>query len=195
MPALEESIAILLDNMRITLGSEKNVELFGEQSHFYMKYNFFVLNTLKKPLFQRFLNWMLKKEEIDEYRVKDVQIRMFPFKKENGNGLVGSCNSKGKIILYPKGPEFCQGPMLRLGRENAKYYVKSRARAALIHELLHLKYEHDEEKVRELTRKYFNIYAKHQGTRSPEERRIASMILNGDIHRSNKSSTNEGNET
>lgn len=195
MPELEELIAVLLDNMRITVGSEKSVEVFGEHSQFYTKYNSFVLKTLRKPLFQSFLNWMLKKEGIDESSIVDVQIRMFPYRKENGNGLAGRCSRKGKIILYPKGPEFCHGPLQKLGRENAKYYIRIRARAALIHELLHLKYKCDEAKVRELTRKYFKIYAKHQRTFSIEERRIAYTILNWEMPSSNGSSISERNET
>jgi hypothetical protein len=41
-------------------------------------------------------------------------------------------------------------------------YAGNRARAALIHELLHLKYERDEKTVRELAKEYFCIYTRKQ---------------------------------
>jgi len=49
--------------------------------------------------------------------------------------------------------------MEKVGNNGFKQYIKNRAKAALIHELLHLKYEDNETKVRELTNKYFSIYS------------------------------------
>jgi hypothetical protein len=170
-------MAILLDKMRITARSKKRVEFSGKHLSFYMKYAVVVFNTLRKPLFYKFLNWVLRRERINEHRVKDVQIRMFPLRKENGNGLAGKCNSEGKILLYPKRLEFCREKMQELGMENLDFYIKSRARAALIHELLHLKYTSDEEKVRELTRKYFNIFTRHQRSQNPDTHSIAKMLF------------------
>lgn len=46
----------------------------------------------------------------------------------------------------------------QFGKKTFFSYVTSRAKAALIHELLHIKYLSDENKVRKLTRKYFKIY-------------------------------------
>jgi len=46
----------------------------------------------------------------------------------------------------------------KLGKEKVHSYIKNRARATLIHELLHLKYKSNEEKVRQLTRKYFDVF-------------------------------------
>jgi len=168
---------ILLGKMRITACSKKRVDLYKNHFSFYRKYAFVVFNTLRKPLFQRFLNWMLRRERIEEHEIKDVQIRMFPFIKENGNGLAGKCNSKGKIHLYPKGLKFFRKKMQEFGKENVNFYIKSRARATLIHELLHLKYVSDEEKVRELTEKYFNIFTKHQLTQNSDVHDIAKMLF------------------
>jgi hypothetical protein len=170
-------MVILLGKMRITVRSKKLVELSRNHLSFYKKYAVVVFNTLRKPLFQKFLSWMLRREEIKENKVKDVQIRMFPFKKENGNGLAGKCNSEGKILLYPKKLEFCRNQMQEFGKENLSLYIKNRARAALIHELLHLKYVSDEERVRELTKRYFNILARHQPRENSNSHKIAKMLF------------------
>jgi len=167
----------LLDKMRITVRSKKHMEFSKNHLSFYMKYALIVFNTLRKPKFRKFLDWVLRRERIGENRVKDVQIRMFPLRKENGNGLAGKCNSEGKIFLYPRRLEFFREKMQKLGREKVNFYIKSRARAALIHELLHLKYASDEEKVRELTRKYFNIFTKHQPTQNSDSHKIAKMLF------------------
>ncbi|MCJ7713343.1 hypothetical protein MUO66_02655, partial [Candidatus Bathyarchaeota archaeon] len=44
------------------------------------------------------------------------------------------------------------------GKKTFFSYVTSRAKAALIHEILHIKYLSDEKKARALTKKYFKIY-------------------------------------
>ena len=163
--------------MRITARSKKRGESSENHVSFYAKYAFVVLNTLRKPLFRKFLNWMLRKERIKEHKVKDVQIRMFPFIKENGNGLAGKCNSKGEIRLYPKRLDFCRKQMQESGKKNLDFYIKSRAKATLIHELLHLKYVSDEEKVRELTEKYFNTFIKHQRIQDLDAHNITEMIF------------------
>ena len=167
----------MLGKMRITARSKKRVKSSENHISFYSMYAFVVFSTLRKPLFRKFLNWMLRKERIEENKVKDVQIRMFPFVKENGNGLAGKCNSKGEIRLYPKKLDFCRKQMQESGKENLNFYIKSRAKAALIHELLHLKYVSDEEKVRELTEKYFNIFTKHQNTQDLDVHNITKMLF------------------
>ena len=120
---------------------------------------------------------MLRKEKIDEDKVKDIQIKTFPLRKENGKGLAGKCKNKGKIFIYPRRLEFCREKTQELGKENVNFYIKSRARATLIHELLHLKYASNEEKVRELTKRYFNIFSKHQHTQNSDEHKIAKMLF------------------
>lgn len=163
--------------MRITVRSKKHMKFSENHVSFYMKYALIVFNTLRKPKFRKFLDWVLRREKIGENRVKDIQIRLLPLTKENGNGLAGKCNSEGKIFLYPRSLEFFREKMQKLGRENVNFYIKSRARAALIHELLHLKYASDEEKVRELTRKYFNMFTKHQPTQNSDSHKIAKILF------------------
>jgi len=163
--------------MRITARSKKLAASSENNVSFYKKYASVVFNTLREPLFKKYLNWILRKEGIDEHEVKDVQIRIFPFIKENGNGLAGKCNSKGEIQLYPKKRQFFQERMKELGKQNISFFIRSRARAALIHELLHLKYLSNEKKVRELAEKYFKIFTKHQHRQNSDIRNISKMIF------------------
>ena len=144
--------------MRIVASSRKqNVK--EKKIRFYEKYAFLVFSSLKKPRFQQFLNWILTRENIQKSKIKDIQIRTFPSVKESGNQLIGKCNSKGEIFLYPKKFINCKKKADKLGNNGLKQYIVSRAKAGLIHELLHLKYEDDETKVRELTNKYYSIYS------------------------------------
>ena len=145
--------------MRIVTSRNKNIK--EKKLKFYEKYAFLVLSRLKKPRFQKFLNWILTKENIQKSKIKDVQIRMFPFVKESGNQLIGKCNSKGEIFLYPKKLVNCRRKIEKLGNVEFKQHIVARAKASLIHELLHLKYEDNETKVRELTSKYYSIYSNH----------------------------------
>jgi len=151
----------------ITVQTKRLKKSSNKQVSFYLKYSSSVLRALKKPLFQKFLRWMLRKENIDEDTVADVQIRVFPFRKKNDRGLAGKCNVKnGEIHIYPKRLESCRKLMHEGGKDKFLSCVKRRARTALIHELLHLKYANDEEKVRNLTRKYSSIFARAQKNRT-----------------------------
>jgi len=167
----------LIDKITITASSKKRAIFSENHLNFYMKYAFLVFRSLRKPFFQKFVSWMLRKEKIDEDKVKDVQIKTFPFRNENGKGLAGKCKIKGNIFIYPRRLEFCREKTQELGKENINFYIKSRARATLIHELLHLKYASNEEKVRELTKRYFNIFAKHQHTQNSNGHKIAKMLF------------------
>ena len=144
--------------MRIVASSKKQ-KVKEKKLMFYKKYAFLVFSSLKKSRFQKFLNWILIKENIQKSKIKDIQIRMFPFVKKNGNQLIGKCNSKGEIFLYPKKLDTCRKKVKNLGKNGLKQYILNRAKAAIIHEILHLKYEDDETKVRELTDKYYSIYS------------------------------------
>lgn len=110
--------------------------------------------------------------------VNDVQIRLFPFVKDDGNGLVGKCNNRGVVFLYPERYVSAQKKMKRLGLSEFKIYIKCRAIAALIHELLHFKYKGNEVRVKELTEKYFNIYYNHQLLKQSDTNHIPKMIFN-----------------
>lgn len=152
----------------------QNVAKFSENLRFYAKYATFVSKALRKSRFQKFLKWVIKREKIEENMIKDIQVRVFPFQKENGNALAGRCRSKGEILIYPKKFEFCQDLMRKYGKEKTLSYIRNRAQAALVHEFLHVKYSSDEEKVRKLTKKYFNIFAENQNTYD-----ISRMLFNG----------------
>jgi len=143
-----------------------------------MKYASFVFRALRRPSFQSFLHWMLRKENIEAHMVMDVQVRVFPFQSENGNGLAGNCNvNRGEIQIYPKRLAFCRKLMQKFGRKKLISYVKGRARAALIHELLHLKYSNDEEKVRKLTKKYFAVFTQNRLPKSSDILSISNIIF------------------
>ena len=94
--------------------------------------------------------------EVTYYMVAQFLI----FSKEYRNQLIGKCNTKGEIFLYPKKLDKCK-KRWKLGKEGFKHYIETRAKAALIHELLHLKYEDNEAKVKDLTKKYYKIYSNH----------------------------------
>lgn len=131
-------------------------------SKFYGRYAVVVSRCLKKRVFLKFVNWILKREEIPPEQVKSVQIRMFPLVKNNGNSLIGRCKPDGEIFLYPKRLDVCKKKFQQMNPEDFTKYVEGRAMASLIHEVLHLKYESDETKVKQLTKKYFSIFCHHQ---------------------------------
>jgi hypothetical protein len=169
----------LSSKMRISVDSKK-LESFSENHvRFYLKYSSFVFRALKKPSFQMFLRWMLKKEKIEEHIVSAVQVKVLPFRRKNGHGVAGKCNTaRGRIRIYPKPVKFCQVFKQKFGRSNLLAYAGNRARAALIHELLHLKYAKDEKTVRELAKEYFCIFTQKQCTQSARSLFIYTMIFN-----------------
>jgi len=148
------------------------------RSKFYGIYAIVVFRCLRKPIFLKFLNWVLKIEKIQKEKVKNVQIRMFPSIKNNGNPLIGKCNTQGEIFLYPKRLDICRKKIKKMKPEDFKRYVEGRARASLIHELLHLKYESDENKVKELTKKYFTIFHRNQYSKLSDLTKHKEMIFN-----------------
>ena len=75
---------------------------------FYRKYASFVAKALSKPLFQSFLSWLLKRENIDKDSIQDIQVRIFPFHKENGNSLAGKIVNKCKITIFLKAQNFTE---------------------------------------------------------------------------------------
>jgi hypothetical protein len=155
---------MLSSKIRINACRRKSVMFSEGHVGFYEKYASFVAKTLRKPLFQSFLCWLLKRENIDKDLVQDIQVRVFPLHKKNGNSLAGRWSKEGKIIIFPKSAEFYNEMAAKHGSEIARSYVKSRAWATLIHEILHSKYSSDEERVRRLTERYFNIYARNAKT-------------------------------
>ncbi len=120
---------------------------------------------------------MLRREKIEEQMVRAVQVNIFPLRK-NGKGLAGNCDlGQGKIRIYPKTMNFCRAFKQKFGKTSLLVYAGSRARAALIHEILHLKYATDEKKVRKLAKEYFFTFTRKKTTNSPQPLMIYTMIF------------------
>jgi len=168
--------------MRISVDHKKLEPFSKNHVTFYLKYSSFVFKALKKPSFQKFLRWMLKKEKIDEHSVSAVQVKVLPFRRANGNIVAGKCNTaRGRIRIYPKTMQFCQIFKQKFGLSTLLAYAGNRARAALIHELLHLKYAEDEKTVRELAKDYFCVFTQKQCTQNARSLFIYKMIFNAKI--------------
>jgi len=158
---------MLSSKIRITVQPEKMVRLSEKYVRFYTKYASIAFKSLKKPKFQKFVRWMLRREKMEAHIVETVQVRVFPFQKKNGNSLAGRCHVRtGEIRIYPKKLESCRKLVQKFGKEKAHSYIKNRAKASLIHEILHTKYSNDEEKVRKLTKRYFNIFVRKVKTQN-----------------------------
>jgi hypothetical protein len=151
----------LLSSKIKVAGENNRPDIIETHPGFYSHYSRFTLSALRKTSFQEFIFWMLSSEKIEENSVNSVYIQIYPAAKKSGLNVVGRCNtSKGRIRIYPKSFYFCKDLRKNLGRKVLFAFVGNRARAALIHELLHLKYSNDEKKVRELTDLYFCAYMK-----------------------------------
>ena len=169
---------LLSSKMRISCDQRK-LESFPENhARFYLKYSSFVLKVLEKRSFQTFVCWMMRKESIDTKSLKGVTVRVLPLRGENGKTIAGKCDpAQGRIWIYPKTVNFCKSFKRKFGREILLHYAGSRARAALIHELLHLKYNDDEQKVRDLCRDYFGLFRRKQVGKTSFAQSICAMIF------------------
>ncbi len=180
MLMLEETFP-LSSKIKISDDHEKLGNFSQNHVEFYLKYSSFVFKALRKPSFQKFLNWMLKKETIEEQAVSAVHVKVLPLRK-NGKGIAGNCDTaRGRIRIYPKTTKFCQTFKQKFGRNTLLVYAGNRARAALIHELLHLKYAEDEKTVRALAEGYFCIFTQKQSTQSAPSLFIYAMIFDAKI--------------
>ena len=177
-------IGALIEMEKIRLASKirvvKNHNKFDgcSENHqsFYTKYATIVSKTLRQPIFQNFLKWLIKKEQIDN-SVKDIQIRVLPFMKSNGKTIAGRCSSSGIIRIFPKRKRFLRKKLQVHKKEKINAYIRSRAMASLIHEILHIKYEGNEPKVRKLTKKYFNIFIRNQNPNPQRAKNIQNMLF------------------
>jgi hypothetical protein len=177
-----EKTSLFSNKMRISVDHEKLGGFSQNHIKFYLKYSSFVFRALRKPHFQKFLHWMLKKEKIEEQTVRTVHVKVLPLRRKNGKGIAGKCDTaRGRIRIYPKTLKFCQIFTQKFGRNNLLVYAGNRARAALIHELLHLKYIEDEKTVRKLAKDYFCIFTKKQYTQSFHSLFIYAMIFDAKI--------------
>jgi len=144
---------------KIKIAPENEQTSFSKHFGFYQNYSLFILKALRKSSFQEFLYRMLLSENIKEKNVNTVDIKVFPAPRKNGFNIVGKCDTfKGRIRIYPKTFNYCSEFRKKYGKDFLFTFVGNRARAALIHELLHLKYISDEKKVKELTDIYFSAY-------------------------------------
>ena len=177
MPMLKESCA-LSNKMKVTATTGKR-DFFSQKHYsFYMNYSSFVFRSLKRSSFQSFLSWMLRREKIDEQAVSVVHVKVFPFRRGNGKGLAGNCApAEGKIRIYPKTAKFCRTFTKKFGKPTLLAYAGNRARAALIHELLHLKYVKDEKTVRALAKEYFFTFIQKQSASRPFNLWVYTLIF------------------
>ena len=136
----------------------QNSQITHNDLVFYKKYSDYTLKSINKNKFQRFIKYVLKKEKIPENKINQINIRTFPFRNQKGQWVIGKCSHKGEIKIFPKNRILCLKIASKFGKETLFSYIKNRGMAALIHELLHIKYEKNEQKVRKLTKKYFKKY-------------------------------------
>ena len=149
---------MLTNRIALIAKFKKNKPVLHNDLVFYNKYSVFTLKIIKNQKFQRFIKYLMRKEKISETKIDQIKIRVFPYKNKDGQWIIGKCNRKGEINIFPKKRSLCLKIASRFGEKTFFSYVASRAKAALIHELLHIKYLSDEKKVRTLTKKYFDIY-------------------------------------
>jgi hypothetical protein len=173
-----EKPQLLSSKIKITVGPGKTEGFSQRHVGFYMNYSSFVFRTLRRPTFQKFLQWMLRRERIEAQMVGAVDVRVFPLRRKNGKGLAGNCDTaRGKIRIYPKTIKFCREFTHKFGKSTLLMYAGSRARAALIHELLHLKYATDEKRVRELAKEYFFAFTRNKPSSSSQPLSIYEMVF------------------
>ncbi len=172
----------LLSN-KIKIGTKSDKTDYPKHCGFYTNYSRFILKALKKSSFQEFLTSMLLAENIEEKNVNTVDIKVFPAPRKNGFNIVGKCDTfKGRIRIYPKTFNYCYAFRKKYGKDYFFVFAGNRARAALIHELLHLKYISDEEKVRELTGLYFSAYLKKRFDKNSNLVSLNELIFSSKKH-------------
>jgi hypothetical protein len=177
------------NKMRISVDHKKLGSFSQDHIKFYLKYSSFVFRALRKPSFQKFLHWMLKKEKIEEQTIRAVHVKVLPLRRKNGKGIAGKCDTaRGRIRIYPKTMKFCRMFTQKFGWTTLLVYAGNRARAALMHELLHLKYAEDEKTVRELAKDYFCIFTQKHCTQGVHSLFIDTMIFDAKISRKKTSS-------
>ena len=168
----------IISNKISIANAEKNNRNLAINSNFYAKYSRFTLKALSKRVFQEFLSNMLKFEDISQKSIASIQIEIFPTPRKNGLTIAGKCNTlKGKIRIYPKPMRFCDTFRKEYGQYLLVEYAGSRARASLIHELLHLKYGRDEIWVRKLTKEYYSKLITKENVNTPNSLYVRKLIF------------------
>jgi hypothetical protein len=151
---------MLSKRIRLVTSRRRSLRFSKKQVRFYRQYSSFVYRALRRPRYERFLSWLLRKEEINQNDIADIQIRLFPHRSSRGKILVGKRRKNGQILIYPRTHQFCKKLIAKHGIAITQSYITNRARAALVHEILHAKYSSNEQRVRNLTRQYFTIFAR-----------------------------------
>jgi hypothetical protein len=165
-------------NSKISIALDPDKVNLSRHFLFYKNYSLFILKALRKSSFQEFLDNMLLTENIQEKKVNTIDINVFPAPIKNGFNVVGKCNTfRGRIRIYPKTFTFCFAFKKKYGKNYLFAFVGNRAKAALIHELLHLKYASDEKRVQELTVIYFSAYMKKQFGKNPHLASLPDLIF------------------
>jgi hypothetical protein len=163
---------------KISIANADNNPNLSTDSNFYLKYSRFTLKALNKSIFQEFLSDMLKIEKIPQKSIDSISIEILPARRKNGLTIAGKCNViHGKIRIYPKPLKFCDAFRKEYGQYLLVEYAGNRARAALIHELLHLKYGSDEVGVRKLTKAYYSQLIKNEYSNSSKALHLCKLIF------------------
>jgi hypothetical protein len=158
--------------------TEENNRNYSVNSIFYLKYSRFTLKALNKSVFQKFLSDMLKVERIPQKSIGSIHIEVLPAPRKNGCTIAGKCNTvNGKIRIYPKSLKFCDAFRKEYGQFLLVEYAGNRARAALIHELLHLKYGSDEVGVRKLTKQYYSQLIENECSNNSKALHMCKIIF------------------
>jgi hypothetical protein len=141
--------------MKILCAPRDQSPMKQQTLQWYTRYAEAVLKALRHSRFQQFLGALLRHEHISLRRIKAIHIRTFPRTKANGRHLNGTATSKGIIALYPPTmPKTVGDRNMHRSKGFSLTYVQWRARATLIHEILHYKYRHREHHVRQLAQQY-----------------------------------------
>lgn len=156
-----EAHNLLNKKTRITTKLQNNQITYNDLV-FYKKYSEYTLKTINKNKFQRFIKYLLNKEKIPESKITQINIRVLPLKNKENKWIIGKCHPSGAIKIFPKARNLCLRIASRFGKKTLFSYIKNRGKAALIHELLHIKYLNDEKKVRTLTKNYFKLFNKNK---------------------------------
>ncbi|MCW4029577.1 MAG: hypothetical protein NWE92_08020 [Candidatus Bathyarchaeota archaeon] len=163
---------------KISIASADDNDLNLSINSFYLKYSRFTLKALSKSVFQEFLSDMLKLEKISQKSIDSIRIEFFPALRKNGLTIAGKCNTlKGKIRIYPKPLKFCDAFRKEYGQYLLVAYAGNRARAALIHELLHLKYGSDEVGVRKLTEEYYSQLFENEYANNSKALHVCKLLF------------------
>jgi hypothetical protein len=168
---------VLASKISIANAKDKDFNLSINGS-FYLKYSRFTLKALNKSVFQEFLASMLRIERIPQKSIDSISIQILPAPRKNGLTIAGKCNTNnGRIRIYPKPLKFCDAFRKEYGKYVLVEYAGNRARAALIHELLHLKYGSDEDGVRRLTKEYYSLLIKNERADNSKALDICKLIF------------------